>query len=354
MTLTITPLTITPVPGLPEVRAGDDLAGLVAEGLRRAGLSLVDGDVLVVSSKVASKAMGLTARAADRAAVMASESVRVVAERVTGDRLTQVVEAKAGPVMAAAGVDASNTGGADHLLLLPHHPDAVCRELHARLTAAFSVARLGVVLSDTAGRPWRAGQTDFALGAFGVDVTDDLRGALDADGRPLEVTTRAVADELAAAADLVKGKVAAIPVALVRGLVDGVPVARADMDGARALVRTGPADWFAYGWAEAVRAALGVEPGSALAMRLGLASTAPEPVPARVARAVSVAIHATRSVGVDVGDDEVVVTGEDPVERGVAAARIAVALWGEGLLGEVDTDERRSADAVVVRVLART
>jgi len=212
------PVTITPLTGMPEVRAGDDLAALVVAALDRCGLTLADGDILAVSSKVASKALGLTAPPTDKAAVIAAETVRVVAERLAGEHITRIVESAAGPVMAAAGVDASNTGGRDVLLLLPHDPDEVCRALAEALRRATGVDRVGVVLTDTAGRPWRTGQTDFALGADGVTVLDDLRGSVDADGRPLLVTARAIADELAAAADLVKGKTSAVPVALVRGL----------------------------------------------------------------------------------------------------------------------------------------
>ena len=339
-------LVVTAVTGIPEVRAGDDLASLIADALRAGGLDLEDGDVLVVSSKVASKSLGLTAPTAERSAVIDAESDAVVAERLVDGRLTQVVRAKAGPVMAAAGVDASNTGGLDHLLLLPRDPDDVCRRLHERLAAAFDVTRLAVVLSDTAGRPWRSGQTDFALGAHGLVVSDDLRGGTDADGRPLHVTSRAVADELAAAAELVKGKASALPVAHVRGAGDSVVAARPGMPGARDLVRTGPGDWFALGHVEAVRAALGVLPGSRLAGQVGIAATEEEPRSVKVARAVATAIHDLAEVGADAGNDEVVVTGE-AVDRGLAAARIAVALWAEGLEGRIT---ERSTDALVISV----
>lgn len=343
-------LTITPVVGIPEVQSGDDLAALVASALTASGLTVHDGDVLVVSSKVASKALGLTASATDRDAVIAAESEWVVAERVSAGRLTRVVKARAGPVMAAAGVDASNTGDTDQLLLLPHDPDAVCRELHERLCRTFSVSRLGIILSDTAGRPWRTGQTDFALGAFGIEVVDDLRGDLDADGRRLEVTTRAVADEIAAAADLVKGKTEAVPVAHVRGLGHGVVEPRADLPGARELVRTGPNDWFGHGRAESVRAALGVEPGSDLAEQIGIASTAEESLTTRLGRAVATAIHDLPEVGVDIGRGEVVVSGEDALVVGVAAGRLGVALWGEWLAGRT-TD--RGATWVTIAVTSR-
>jgi coenzyme F420-0:L-glutamate ligase/coenzyme F420-1:gamma-L-glutamate ligase len=254
--------------------------------------------------------------------------------------------------MAAAGVDASNTGDLDGVLLLPTDPDGVCASLLARFRAAFGVDRLGVVLSDTSGRPWRVGQVDFALGSAGVQVVDDLRGGVDADGRELAVTERAVADEVAAAADLVKGKAASVPVAVVRGLGRFVTGA-AERSGGRALVRTGPGDWFATGPAEAVRAALGVAPGSERAERVGIASVAPEPAATKVSRAVAVALSGAGmddGVGVDVGVDAVVVTGGDPVDRGILAARVQVALWGEGFDSSVEPASARSADAVRVTV----
>ncbi len=354
----MTALVVTPLLGMPEVAANDDVAALVLAALTENALTLRDGDVLVVSSKIVSKAMGLTVAtsagdpATVREAVVASQTEWVVAERRTAGRTTSVVKARSGPVMAAAGVDASNTGGLDLLLLLPPDPDAVCRELHGALVAATGVRRLGVVLSDTAGRAWRVGQTDFALGAHGLLVTDDLRGGTDADGRLLEVTTRAVADEIAAAADLVKGKTYAVPVAHLRGLpealvpevlppeADGVSIPAAmpaampggatpedvvstpaatpggampggampggampggAMPGAATLVRTGPSDWFGLGRAEAVRSALGVAPGSREADLVGIASALPEDLGTRLARAVAVALLTSPDAGVDIG-----------------------------------------------------
>ncbi|MDQ2757945.1 MAG: coenzyme F420-0:L-glutamate ligase, partial [Actinomycetota bacterium] len=149
----MTALVVTPLRGMPEVAAGDDLATLVLVALGDNALTLQDGDVLVVSSKIASKAMGLTVETVaddpttEREAVVAAQSEWVVAERRTAGRTTSVVKARSGPVMAAAGVDASNTGGLDLLLLLPHDPDAVCRDLHRALVAATGVRRLGIVLS---------------------------------------------------------------------------------------------------------------------------------------------------------------------------------------------------------------
>lgn len=337
-------LTVTAVTGMPEVAAGDDLADLVVRALAATGLQVDDGDVLVVSSKVVSKSLGLVAADPDREAVVRSQTRRVVAERLTAaGGVTQVVESLAGPVMAAAGVDGSNTGPTGRLLMLPADPDAVSRQLRSAWLAAFRVRRLGVLLSDTAGRPWRAGQTDLAIGAAGLRVVDDLAGTQDADGRPLLVTARALADEIAAAADLVKGKATSVPVAHVRGLDEWVPDAddlRADdeQDGARSLVRTGRDDWFGYGAAEAVRAALGVPPGSPLAHRVGLPATGEELRDVRGARAVAVALAGVDGapVGVDVGARRLVVTGEDPVERGILAARLVVALAGEGIAAHID------------------
>ena len=202
-------VTITPVSGIPEVREGDDLTAMIGLGLSASGVVLRDGDVVVVSSKIASKALGLVTDDPDKDRVVAGETDYVVAERSVPGRVTRVVRSKAGPIMAAAGVDGSNTGDRGGWLLLPHDPDGVCERLHDALTNRYGV-RLGVVLSDTSARPWRLGHSDFALGAHGLRVVDDLRGAVDADGRELSVTTRAVADEIAAAADLAKGKTGAV------------------------------------------------------------------------------------------------------------------------------------------------
>jgi coenzyme F420-0:L-glutamate ligase/coenzyme F420-1:gamma-L-glutamate ligase len=335
MTARTSPVTLTPLLGLPEVRGGDDLAGLVLKALQHNGIGLVDGDVLVVSSKVVSKAMGLTAIAADREDVVRSHTVRVLAERMTPSGVARVVESAAGPVMAAAGVDASNTGDESIVLFLPDDPDAVAAEIRGGLQdgwASLSGDHLcvGVVLSDTAGRPWRIGQVDFALGTAGIHVVDDLRGSTDADGRILLVTERCVADEIAAAADLVKGKATDIPVAHIRGLgryvQDGEPTT-----GARELIRTGPGDWFGYGAVEAVRAALGVEPGSATAAEVGIPSIDTEDVATRAARALRAALLACPEASGRVDGDTIRLVATDDFALGVAATRAEVALRGEGL-----------------------
>jgi coenzyme F420-0:L-glutamate ligase/coenzyme F420-1:gamma-L-glutamate ligase len=331
------PVTVTPVSGIPEVVEGDDLALVVDQGLRASGITLADGDVVVISSKIASKARGLVTHDPDKDRVIANETEYVVAERAVDDRLTRVVRAKAGPIMAAAGVDGSNTGERGGWLLLPHDPDGICREVHAALTAAHGV-RIGVVLSDTAGRPWRVGQVDFALGAHGLHVLDDLRGGVDADGKLLEVTSRAVADEIASAADLVKGKVGGVPVAVVRGLSSLVAArdAEAHLPGGRDLVRTGPGDWFGYGRVEAVRASLGVEPGSALAEEVGIPSAGTESRLRQVSRAVSVALAGVEGATADVGPVSVTLGAETPYDLGVLTARFQSALWCDWLAADVE------------------
>lgn len=340
-------LIVLPVRGMPEIAVDDDLgaavvAAIEATGQRSTQLRL--GDIVVVTSKIISKALGLTAVAEDpraRTALVRQESTRVVTERATHHGLTRVVAARSGPVMAGAGIDGSNTGGAQ-LLLLPHDPDAAARQVREQLIAAGAPTRLGVIVSDTAGRAWRVGLTDLALGLAGVTPLDDLRGAVDADGRDLSVTVRCLADEIAAAADLVKGKVAGVPVAVVRGLSGLVAEpTRDDGDGARALVRSGPQDWFALGRAEAVRAALGIEPGSATSEQVGIASVHPESVPERTARALRAALSdpLCEPVGADLDPQpqDVVrldLTGPD-LELGRAWGRLDVALAGEDLRSDV-------------------
>jgi coenzyme F420-0:L-glutamate ligase/coenzyme F420-1:gamma-L-glutamate ligase len=260
-----------------------------------------------------------------------------------------VVRSVAGPVMAAAGVDGSNTGERGGWLLLPDDPDGVCRELHGALTARHGV-RLGVVLSDTSGRPWRVGQTDFALGAHGLAIVEDLRGGHDADGRPLEVTARAVADEIAAAADLVKGKAHRVPAALVRGLATLVTGCEDRTEGAAQLVRTGPTDWFALGRVEAVRAALGVAPGSADSAAVGILPAAPGTRREAVRRAVALALHAVPEGRADLGEESVRLGADGPYGLGRLVARLEAALWSESLVGQAGTP---SADGCSVEVEVR-
>ena len=237
-------LSVFAVGGLPEFVAGDDLVTMLGDAVD--GI-LDDGDILVITSKIVSKAEGRQVRADDREAAITSETVRVVATREHPGGVTRIVENHLGMVAAAAGVDSSNVPDGI-VLLLPVDPDAtalaICDMLRTRLHR-----RIGILITDTLGRPWRLGQTDVAIGAAGIRVLDDLRGSTDANGRRLDVTVPAVADEIAAAADLIKGKSLGLPVAVVRGL--GHLVAELDAPGARSIVRTGPDDMFRLGTKEA-------------------------------------------------------------------------------------------------------
>ena len=202
-------LSVTGVPGIPEIGAGDDLAGLIADAVP----DLADGDILVITSKIVSKAEDRVIRA-DRDKAIDAETVRVVARRGAA----RIVETHHGLVLAAAGVDDSNTAPGT-VALLPADPDGSARRIRAALRQRRRV-NVAVVITDTMGRPWRMGQADAAIGVAGLAPLRDYRGQADTFGRTLEVTVTAVADELASAADLVKGKVASIPVAIVRGLGD--------------------------------------------------------------------------------------------------------------------------------------
>jgi coenzyme F420-0:L-glutamate ligase / coenzyme F420-1:gamma-L-glutamate ligase len=234
------PLVVTAVTGLPEVSPGDDLATLVS-----ARAELHDGDIVVVTSKVVSKAEGRVLTIPKDEAVT-RETDREVARRGN----TRVVRNRLGLTMAGAGVDQSNT----HLgtvVLLPADPDASARALREAWEA-----NVAVVVTDTVGRAWRNGQTDLAIGAAGIEVAHDFAGRVDAHGNELAVTLPAVADEIASAADLVKGKLSHCPVAIVRGLGHLVLPRGQHGPGAASLIRDEATDMFGYGAREAVMHAL--------------------------------------------------------------------------------------------------
>ncbi|MDH3605453.1 MAG: coenzyme F420-0:L-glutamate ligase [Acidimicrobiia bacterium] len=203
-----------PLPGIPEIESGADLAAEIMAGCERAALHLTDGDIVVVTHKIVSKAEGRTVRVltdADYRAVIAEEAVDIIRRR--GDLV--ITRTRHGFVCANAAVDRSNTpeGVA---VLLPVDPDGSAHNLRLALERATG-AKLGVLITDTFGRAWRRGQTDVAIGMSGVIAVLDLRGTTDTEGRELMATEVAVADELAGAADLVMGKATAVPVAIVRG-----------------------------------------------------------------------------------------------------------------------------------------
>jgi coenzyme F420-0:L-glutamate ligase/coenzyme F420-1:gamma-L-glutamate ligase len=275
-------ITVRPVRGLPEFRPGDDLAGALAD----AAPWLADGDVVVVTSKVVSKVEGRLvasptepeARDARRRELVDAESERVLARRGR----TLIVTNKLGIVQAAAGVDGSNVRR-DELALLPVDPDASAARLRAALAARLGVD-VAVVVTDTLGRTWRIGQTDVAIGSAGLAVLHRYEGTSDAEGNDLLVTEVAVADELAAAADLVKGKLGGVPAAVVRGMrpVD-------DGSAARDLVRPLADDLFWLGTDEAL--ARGRR--EAVLLRRSTREFADEPVdPEALRRAVAVALTA--------------------------------------------------------------
>lgn len=235
-------ITVAAPDGLPEFRAGDDLAAAIL-----GATDLRDGDILVVTSKVISKIEDRLvpsptdpeARDALRRRLVREEAVRVVASF----RRTLITENRLGIVQAASGVDGSNIDPAT-IALLPLDPDASARRLRARIRE-LAGRDVGVVISDTMGRAWRIGQIDAAIGAAGVRVHHDHAGSVDAHGVELEVTDVAVADEIAAAADLAKGKLGGRPIAVVRGL--GHLVGDAERGTARDLVRPAEYDLFRLG-----------------------------------------------------------------------------------------------------------
>jgi coenzyme F420-0:L-glutamate ligase/coenzyme F420-1:gamma-L-glutamate ligase len=260
---------VIPVPGLPEIGPGDDLAAMVA-----ASADVRDGDVVVVTQKVVSKQEGRLAPVAERETAIVDETVRVVAAR---DDLI-IAETRHGFVCANAGVDASNV--ADGLLtLLPEDPDASAARLRKELLERCSADPLGVVITDTFGRPWREGLVDVAIGVAGMPAIVDLRGTPDHGGRPLDATVVALADQVAAAAGAVMGKAERVPAAVVRGITwDG------DDGTAHDLVRPAELDLFRESPLQALHARRtirsfgdGVVSRDAVADAIAAACTAPAP-----------------------------------------------------------------------------
>jgi coenzyme F420-0:L-glutamate ligase/coenzyme F420-1:gamma-L-glutamate ligase len=236
-------LEIVPLEGLPEVEPGDDLAALLEPSLASHRAS--DGDVIAVTQKVVSKAEGRIVPGRDRASWVDRESVGVVARR--GDLV--ITRTRHGFVCANAGVDGSNVPEG-FLTLLPEDPDASADRLQKELSARLGLTRLGVVVTDTFGRPWREGVVDVAIGCAGLPPLIDLRGTADDHGTMLQTTVVALADAVAAASGLVMTKTARVPAALVRGL--DAAIGDAPPGPARALVRARVDDLF---WESALIAA---------------------------------------------------------------------------------------------------
>ncbi|WP_320065984.1 coenzyme F420-0:L-glutamate ligase [Micromonospora sp. RTGN7] len=289
-------LEILPVLGIGDVTEGDDLAALIAT----AAPWLRDGDVLVVTSKIVSKAEGRLVdvpadgpeRLAARDEVLAAETARVVASRGA----TRIVQTHHGFVMASAGIDASNVDKT-RLVLLPEDPDASARALRAALRERYDLD-VAVIVSDTMGRPWRNGLTDVALGVAGMPAIRDHRGEVDPYGNELQLTEMAVVDELAGAGELIKGKCDQVPVAVVRGYLTSSPD---DGIGARALVRDAELDLFSLGTAEARAAGL----AAAAVLSDGTGQAPADPAAVRRAIAAVADVVAPGTVFTPVTDDEV-------------------------------------------------
>jgi coenzyme F420-0:L-glutamate ligase/coenzyme F420-1:gamma-L-glutamate ligase len=324
-------LEILPVRGIGDVTAGDDLPALITS----AAPWLRDGDVLVVTSKIVSKAEGRLVevpadgpeRDAARAEALAGETRRVVARRGA----TAIVQTHHGFVMASAGIDASNVDKT-HLVLLPADPDESARALRAGLLARG--VRVGVIVSDTMGRAWRNGLTDVALGAAGISPLRDHRGEIDPYGNELELTEMAVIDELAAAGELVKGKCDQVPVAVVRGY-PGAGVS--DTPGARVLLRDAASDMFSLGTADAFRAAATLTVDDRPAE------------PAAVERALATVADVLAS-SAERMPDGIRLTNPDLLRLGEDALRLRIALAAEGVGSAAVAD----ADGVTLTLTLRS
>jgi coenzyme F420-0:L-glutamate ligase/coenzyme F420-1:gamma-L-glutamate ligase len=317
-------ITVHAVDGAPEVGPGDDLAALVVDLF-----DLADGDVVAVTSKVVGKAEGRV-RSGTREDELAAETSRVVARRGP----TTIVRTRHGLTLAAAGIDASNVAPGS-VVLLPEDPDASARTIRESIRAR-SGRNVGVLVTDTAGRAWREGQTDIAIGAAGLRVLVDFSGSVDAHGNELAVTAPAVADELAGAAELAQGKLAARPFAVVRGRADLVLPPGEHGRGAEALVRPEGADLFGYGAREAVIRALRADPDDQVAFGT---PAGPEELAAAVRTALPQAV-------VHADHDVVVVSG---AERASIAALAFAFGWNPVARPEQATADSPEADPVRLR-----
>lgn len=319
------------IAGLPDFRPGDDLAAAICA----AAPWLEDGDIVAVTSKAVSKAEGRLvptgtaedARVRARQDAIDSETEAVVAQRGG----VRIVRTRQGMTMAAAGVDASNVN-ADEIALLPVDSDASARRIRAGIRE-HAGADVAVVVTDTVGRPWRAGLVDISLGSAGIAPLRDLRGSVDTHGHPLAVTALAQVDEIASASELVRGKLGRIAAAVIRGIPwqDGDPA----VPGSASLIRPTDEDMFCLGARDVVPAARSARPS------LDAAD------PQRVADALG---RLQPSSVVEAGAEGTTVTVRcgDSYELGQFVGQLLVALRAEGLAGTPE----RAGDTVVVRTSA--
>jgi coenzyme F420-0:L-glutamate ligase/coenzyme F420-1:gamma-L-glutamate ligase len=332
MTVELIPLT-----GLPEVPAGAELAGLIAGAVERSGLRPQDGDAVVVTQKVVSKAEGrVVPEGPDgKLAWVAREARRIVARR--GDLV--IAETHHGFVCANAGVDASNVAEG-YLSLLPEDPDASAERIRAGLVARLGVS-LGVVVTDTFGRPWRRGLVNVAIGCAGLPALVDLRGTEDATGRLLEVTVVALADEVAAASGLVMGKAEGVPVAVVRGVRPaGRPGKAVDLvrPAAEDLFRTSPLEALCQRQAAGPFAATRVPPElveEAVGAALAAFDDGDEP-------SLQFAVARTRAARMHLAPDGIVAAGGEVPGEGPA---LIVPIFMAGGGGHGLFDDKAHADA---------
>jgi len=326
----VTAFSVTALPGVGEVLPGTDLAEVIGGSDRTVERGLLDGDVLVVTSKVVSKAEGRVRRGT-RDEFLHEETDRVVARRGP----TTIVRTRHGLVMAAAGIDASNTEPGT-VVLLPEDPDHSARGLRERLLVSVG-ANVAVVLSDTSGRAWRNGQTDIAVGCAGLRPLEDHSGRVDGYGNRLEVTAPATADEVAAAADLAKGKLSGRPVALLRGLAGLVLPPGEHGPGAGALVRAEAGDLFGYGAREAVLHAV-------LADDEGRGFGAPAP-PTTVAEALRRVVGGRGTVTVVGETVETLLVVPDPREAGRTEAAVDAVARAHGWLSDPRAEDTAGTPA---------